>query len=179
MSTNYQRASNKEWNVKQQEGGNGTKYFYKMLSNRVKHQAARNEAKTWNNKVQSEEELRNACKKHRRQHFYNHGFSWKELDNFESFPTAVIQNDGIFIPFPFATISHQLWIPQVAREHVSFVELPMAIYWNDGNTHPFFLNLCRLGFHNFLIVGKFDNSHSIQIWFFLSGLWVQSSIKIL
>ncbi len=30
---------------KQQGGGSGRKYFYKMRSNRVKHQAAKNEAK--------------------------------------------------------------------------------------------------------------------------------------
>ncbi len=55
-------------------------------------------------------------------------------------------------------------------------ELPIAIYWNDGNTHPFFFNLCRLGFHSFLSIGEFVNSHSIQIWFFMSFifvLWIQ------
>jgi hypothetical protein len=55
-------------------------------------------------------------------------------------------------------------------------EVPTIIYWDDGNIHPFFFNLCRLGFHSFLNVGKFVNNHSTQIWFFMnfvSMLWVQ------
>jgi len=51
----------------------------------------------------------------------------KVARQFWELPTAVIQNDGIFVPFPSTTISLQSWIPQVAREHVNF-ELPFAIY---------------------------------------------------